>query len=794
MPSSSHSPRLDALLKRLRDALVRQIWLHGIGTTAAVLAAWVLFAFLADWLLHVPAPVRVFHALVMIALPIGFIAYSLFRWLRRIPDRAGLAQLIERSHPELNEVLVSAVQLDATSEDAARPLIDRVVAEAESRSDAVELARVVNPSGPRRRFALGALTTAVTVLVLALQPALADIFFARLFGADVRWPQRTHLSIEIPVVGDRARVETGEDGIHVRVARGSDIPVLVRAEGVVPPEVTLHFSNGHRSVLSSGGTTLFRTLLRSVQEDVEFSVTGGDDTDREPRVQLTVLQPPDVSGLAIRITPPAYSGLPERLEHANDVEVLAGSELDVFVLADPPSATGVARLLPEGTAIDLTEAPYPAREPAPDAADGTAPEAEPVPEERAGEQPGEQMGLAFSFTADRSMRYRFELVDDTGLPNPDPGLYGVQVIEDRRPDVHLISPGRAEVDVVLGGAIPLRVRIQDDFGVAETDWIVSGSSLEDTLASAPLPFRTLDPQGDAQSRAGATTEPPRPGRTTTFARERLQVARLSGETPLGEGSQITLQVRARDNREPEANESLSAPVRLRIVSPDEFQRRLQDSLARAGEQAGRLSRLQVEKQRRTAELLAALSSDELDSGDRAQMAGLSTGQKRVQGDARALARDLTSIAESLLYSGIDERAGPLLEAIDQSLAAYTDRSFHPEPWRDLARDYAAGSLGNAGLAGQLIKIVDTSLTISEGHTAAAERALTSAQTSTGPAAMRDALDAAYGHQVRAVEEIEKLLEQLAEWDNYQSILSLTRDLVNRQKNLTERTRNFARDH
>ncbi|MFT5049022.1 MAG: hypothetical protein ACI8QZ_000411 [Chlamydiales bacterium] len=781
MQRSPASPRLDALLKRLHGLLTRQIWLHGIGTTLGVTALWLLFAFLADWLMHVPLAVRLLHCSVLFGLPGIFLARSLVRWLRRVPDRAGLAQLIERAHPELNDVLVSAVQLTedpSKQNEASGPLILRVVSEAETRSAQVDLKRVVAPREPRRRFALGAAAALIVGAAISTQPVLSKIFFTRLFGADVAWPQRTHLVLEIPEVGDRVRVDNSAKGIDVRVARGSDVPVLVRADGVIPAEVTLHFSNGDRSVLTSGGTTLFRTLLRSVQEDMVFSVTGGDDMDRELQVRLTVLQPPDIAGLAVQITPPAYSGLPERTEYAGDVEVLAGSQLVVTVLVDPPDATGIARLLPEGTEIALTQRPYPEQ---------TPPASPASPEEPADAvaDAAPRTGLSFSFAARASTRYRFELTDDTGLPNPDPGLYGVQVVEDRRPEVQLISPGRAEVDVVLGGAVPLRVRVHDDFGIAELNWEVTGVVASDEpLASVALVPEVI-PAGDSTRRRGGVA---------SFARSRLEVDQLTGDLPLSEGAQVTLQVRARDNREPKANESLSAPVRLRVVTADEFQRRLQDSLARAGEQANRLSRLQVDKQRRTSELLAALSSDEFEAGDRAQIVGLATGQKRVQGDARALSRDLTAIAESLLYSAIDERSGPLLQAIDQSLTGFTDRSFHPEPWRDLARGYASGSLGQAGLAGQLIKIVGTSLMISEDHAAEAERSLALALSSTGPAAMRTALDQAYQHQVRAVEQIERLLEQLAEWDNYQSILTLTRDLVNRQKNLTERTRSFARDH
>ena len=52
----------------------------------------------------------------------------------------------------------------------------------------------------------------------------------------------------------------------------------------------------------------------------------------------------------------------------------------------------------------------------------------------------------------------------------------------------------------------------------------------------------------------------------------------------------------------------------------------------------------------------------------------------------------------------------------------------------------------------------------------------------------DRLQEAAGFENAALEKLEKLLEKLAEWDNFQSVLVLTRDLLNGQKNLQERTR------
>ncbi len=107
----------------------------------------------------------------------------------------------------------------------------------------------------------------------------------------------------------------------------------------------------------------FRTLLRSVQEDLRFHVTGGDDRDGLPQVVLHVLQPPDVAGVAWEIEPPAYSGLPSSLVHDPDIEVLQGSRVRVHILPDPPQATGFARLLPEDRELPLERHLFPSHGP-----------------------------------------------------------------------------------------------------------------------------------------------------------------------------------------------------------------------------------------------------------------------------------------------------------------------------------------------------------------------------------------------------------------------------------------------
>ena len=770
------APRLNALLSSLRRALARQVWMHGVGTVGGVAAGWLLFAFLVDWTLHVPVAIRLLHGAVLLALPIFFLRRDLLQRLGHLPGRAGLAILVGRGHPETTDLLVSAVQLGPrAARSANRELIERVVADAEARVGGIDVSRVVDARRPRLRIGAGAAASTVTALVLLLNPTLSTIFFQRMLGADVAWPQRTHLRVEIPELSDRIQVSESAELILVRAARGTDIPVLIHVEGLVPREVIMHFESGNETPLPSGGTSLLRKTLPSVQENIEFYVTGGDDRSGLPVVHIDVLQAPDIAGLAFQVDPPAYTGRARRVVFGTDVEVLQGSRVKVNMLPDPIEANGTVRILPANLEMALTREPFPSAE-GPGAEEGSAAEATDAPP-----------GLSFELVAENSLRFQFELTDETGLSNPDPGLFGVQVIEDRRPEVVLLAPGRAEVNVVAGGAVPLRVRIEDDFGLAGVRWDVRSYTDPDRLLTeGTLASREAEPEGESAYLAGA--------RAVAVATTRLEVDELGGETLLLEGQQVILQVVATDNRDPDPNESQSAPVRLHVVSGDEFLRRLKDNLARAGELASKLNELAEQEEVATRGALAAIDPEEPDEDASGELGGLLNRARRVQGDARALANDLAQVTESLIYARVDDRAGPLLEALDAKLERFTDRGFHTEPWRELVLRYGAGQLGQANLAGDLVALVGLALTLSEEHCVAAVEALAAGRDALGATGVRKALSEAVVAQEHARATLDQLLVKLGEWDNFQSVLTLTRDILNRQKNLNQRTRKYAEEH
>lgn len=767
----SAGPRLGALLDAVRGRLVRQVWLHGLGTAGAAAAAWLGLAYTADRWLHLPAPIRLFHGLVFVGLPLALITTQLVRILRRIPNREGVALMLERRLPGTEARLVSALQLAPLASDPVRgSVVRRVQREAEDLADRVDPSVMFDSRGPRRRFGVGVAIVGTVAGLLSIERAESGIFFQRMLGRDVAWPRSTTLFVEIASMAEGVQVEQGPpDGpaeLRVRLARGSDLEVIVRAEGVVPDSIELEFEGGLREDVPGGGRATFRTLLQSLQADTAFRVTGGDDRRGVPRVSVTVLQPPDVAAVAFVVDPPAYSGLPRRVVTTPEVEVLAGSRVSVHVEPDPADARGIARTFPDAREIPLLPLAWPTSSAVADAAATDGPLAAP------------RAALGFELVATESSRFRFELVDNTGLGNPDPGLFGVVVQPDRRPELTLLAPGQATVEVVSGGVVPVRLRIGDDYGVARASYLVRDARDEgESLLSGDLPLRAV---------AGALPLPNGSPREVV-GRVRLEVDALGLGQPLSLGQAFMLTLVAVDGREPVANEARTAPIALRVVSADDLLRGVREGLSRVGESAEKLVRLADGLGRNLSDAEAAFTGEDL-AAELASVVALATDVRRAEGDARAVARDLSELAARLLYARIDGRAKALMERLDALLDTSDERGFQGGPWRTLADEHQAGALGQADLGGELVTLVGLALDVAEPHAAALAVLLQGAREAADPAGARALLVDARGRQRALADAAERLRARLGEWDDFQSILGLTKDLLGRQRNLEQRTR------
>jgi hypothetical protein len=806
------TPRLSAGLARLDQSLTRAAHLHGLGTLLAATALWLGFAFVADYYLGVPYGVRLFHLAVLL---LGIVFLARWAWLRplgRRPDLRGLALLAERCRPQQDELLVSAVEFQLRPESARSSvesspelraeLIERVYRAADQAAAGLRFEAVLDRRGPRQRFLLGLLGSAALTAAALAAPQQAAIFAQRLFGGLEPWPQRTQLTLEVRAAEGRVRIERENDArgelLRVSLPRGSDLPILVSAAGELPSEVWLDFDDGQRSQLAPSGPASFATVLRGLTADLAFSVRGGDDRDGRPRLLLTVLEPPDILATLLEIVPPPYSGLPAEQAFDRGSRALLGSRVRVSLLPSGEGVRGQVRLLPEDRVLELTTAEFPSRA----EAEGTLALG--------------GSGLAFEFELAATTHLRFELVDARGLTNPDPGLLSIEAQADEPPQIAIAAPTRNEIETVASAVLPLRASATDDFGLTSAGFELRRGDSDDWQTR-----RTLELSPAPPPEPGEAEPAQRRPRARAWLRQRLELAELerwtrtvasgpaavgdapsgAGEAPadggtpegpaLAPGSSFVLELFAADNRNP-AQVGRSSSLRVRVLSDDEFLRRVQDRLADARQKADALTQAQTERRQRVEELLGALAEE--GPGEALDSRGLSAalnGQRRVEGDAEALLRELASVAESVLHARLEAPAEAWSRRLEELGDKRAGARFDSAPWRTLAAEVKAAGAAST-LSGHLLELVDLARRVGEEGAASATLALSqAADLNRRPADQRQALVSALEHQRATLQRLEDLLERLKEWDNFQSVLSLTRDILNRQKALQERLKQHA---
>lgn len=786
----TQTPALEKLLQGLRGQLRLLILAEGFGSALIAVGLWCAFAFLADFVLGVPRGIRIAHGILLALLPLAALVRFGLRHLGQMPGRRGMAVLLERANPGHDELFVSAADFQLVAGERspdAKHLVQTVLKRADQAALAIDIKTkpVFTSKGPFKRFGLGLLATALIAGAGFTWPTHAGIFAGRLVGGENIWPQLTFLSVEL---GVEPVPDVRGDELHVRIARGEDLPISVRATGRIPDNVELSFSDGATLVLRPVGRgvseALFTTTLRGLQKDIEFVARGGDDRREIPRVVIEVLEPPDLINLAIAVTPPPYTGsIPFTIQNA-DATVLAGSTIQVFAQVDAGTAgkssekaasgkntsrgiTGQVRLLPEDRLLPLVATTVP----------GTG-----VP------------ALMFKLHAKSSLRFRYELVDPNGLTNPDPGLWAIDVTEDRAPRVEALHPRGLTLETVSGGVLSLAVLAEDDFGIDHVQLTVEDERSEDSIGSFPI---ETSPLAGESSTLNAIP--------TVFGFTSIDLSQLL-ERDLIAGDTLRVEISADDKRQPEPGTGRAPAILIRVLTTDEYMRKVQDRLSVARRRTSELFELQREKLRRTEELLDAAfgeaigdgstaGDEQMDPGfsarDRMDLAAAASGQRRVSGDAASLLRELSGLTSDVLHARVDSEAQRQLDQLDSLLAKESGRNFDPDIWSSLVEQHQKGRLGSAGFAGHLLDLTGLAVEIDQVHARAASEALALAEESDDEVDLQDALVSAVQLQAQNLSAIEDLLGRLAEWDNFQSVLSLTRDVLERQKGVMEQTRDLA---
>jgi hypothetical protein len=452
-PTVPPSPRIAAIVRRLRHQIRCYIWLEGL---AAVLA-WAGIAFWLGLALdylpvlgganEMPRPARsvmlIGFSLVLVYL---FHHYVIRRAFVRLADRS-LALLLERQFPDFNDTLVTAVDTPSTSTEGPQPELHEAMLR-----HAIELA---NERSERVDTAAALRYRPLVVKVLAATLAVASVglfgWFAHdafviwtsrmLLLSDAPWPRRAHIEVlDFP------------DGRR-KVAEGADLTLRVRAVAdrpTPPPSMcTIDFrlpdGEGGRVNMSRDGEPrdgyqFYRYQgppFQGMLDHVDFDVIGYDHRIGDLRVD--VVTRPSIVGVRLDCQPPKYMNQPPRqLEWRPGTSLPVGSQVTITAQVTKPLERVMAETIETGRRESLDLATT-----------------------------GDRLTFRYQLPhLEASTSVDFELLDLDGATSQNPYRLSINAIEDLTPQVELDLHG-------IGTAITPQVRlpvagqIRDDYRVRE---------------------------------------------------------------------------------------------------------------------------------------------------------------------------------------------------------------------------------------------------------------------------------------------------------------------------------------
>ncbi|RPI24602.1 MAG: hypothetical protein EHM61_16630, partial [Acidobacteria bacterium] len=401
-------------------------------SVALTLVILVLAGLAADYWNYNAGMLTLTRALSIIAVLAVFGWFLVRPLMHRVPD-ATLARYIEERHPEIQDRLVSAIELGQKPGEK-NPLLPMLYADAFSRIRPIEPRSLFNPREP--------LLSGVAATGLVCSFALLQLFgpdflhYATLkLYADWLYPQPQSIySIQVSP-GD------------AQLRKGSDQPVTARLIGFDAPEVNF-FSRYQSSgkweksrMEPEKDSNGFGFLFLDLNEKVHYYVQAGNV--RSAEFSIDVRDVPQVETVNLIYHFPAYSGLPDRTEEdTGDIVALQGTRVEVEVKTNV-EAQGAKLSLPGAPAVLLKK--------------------------------GGDRTLRGTLTVTKNSSYKVKLAAEDDQNGFESVEYSITVLEDQPPQVAVTKPGR-DTKVTKLEEVLTEAKADDDLGLKslELHYMING--------------------------------------------------------------------------------------------------------------------------------------------------------------------------------------------------------------------------------------------------------------------------------------------------------------------------------
>ena len=458
-----------------------------------------------------------------------------------------VAHLIERRHPELAGVLISAVRFaggeTGHSATASGALTASVMSQASASTVNLDFDTVLNTR--RARLATlsltGVLITGIAITVAA--PDQTVLWFRRnVLLRNTPWPRQTRLVVDL------------DDGV-LTGAIGDDLTIRAHAEGIQPRdvEIVLETVSGRQQrgmmvTVGSHDARRYRYTVKNATEDFSFRLRGGDDRTNPYHAHLC--ERPRIAHTQMHLIPPSYTGQ-DPVILGNDersARVLSGTTVTIRFRTNKP----VRRAILMSGEKEIVQAD-------PDAQWHTV-----------------------TTSPTMTGTYHFSLEDEVGLTNRRPVFLSLQVVPDEPPRARLRIPDAQEV-ITLDAILPVELEFADSHGLATASltYHLSGEGTgEKRIALAGLS------PGARSFSTDITWSPPRtasPGDRVALQAHATDLNDVTGPG-VGKSHQVTLRIATREEflaelsrREKESR----AAFERHIDTQEDLRRRLLSSVAAA---------------------------------------------------------------------------------------------------------------------------------------------------------------------------------------------------------------------
>lgn len=345
MASITHQPdptqsEIGGVLSDLRRRISRYVLVEGLALVliAMGLVFWFTLGIDAAWFgfrkLELPGWFRAALLVLGAASLLGVFARHVVLRLARNYRERDLALVLERRFPELNDGLITAVEMRGTPQSELSPvtgaMLGRTVERVADNIGKLPIESVFAVK-PLRMAVMGAVFMLVSIcgLGVASGETVQRWWNAFVLHKTDYWERDTQLRVRAIVQpGDRIREFHYLDGaFELLHPRNTDLTILIESndtvdqQWVVPDRVRLDIERAagrKRVYLSQLDEGKFRYSIDKLNDGVEFNIQGGDYANQVP-FRVRVVDAPRIDGVTLECSYPEYTAWNET--HSREVLV-----------------------------------------------------------------------------------------------------------------------------------------------------------------------------------------------------------------------------------------------------------------------------------------------------------------------------------------------------------------------------------------------------------------------------------------------------------------------------------------